>query len=78
MKDDDLWKRDEVASPCNKVCVIHPEARICAGCYRTMDEIASWGRLSAQARTDLIEELPSRAGLLKQRRGGRKARRADG
>ncbi len=77
MKDDDLWKRDEVASPCNKVCVIHPEARICAGCFRTMDEIAGWGQLSQAGRQALIDELPSRAGLLKKRRGGRAARRAD-
>ena len=24
---DEIWKRDEVESPCVKLCVIHPEAR---------------------------------------------------
>ncbi|NDR55296.1 DUF1289 domain-containing protein [Aliiruegeria sabulilitoris] len=74
MKDDDIWTRDEIESPCNKICVIHPEVRICAGCYRSIDEISGWSRLSPEARRALMEELPSRAGLLKKRRGGRAAR----
>ena len=28
---DDSWKRDEVDSPCVKLCVVHPEERICVG-----------------------------------------------
>ncbi|MGB0912259.1 MAG: DUF1289 domain-containing protein, partial [Phaeobacter italicus] len=35
----DVWKRDEVQSPCIQICVVHPEARICTGCYRSIDEI---------------------------------------
>ncbi|ETX29567.1 DUF1289 domain-containing protein, partial [Roseivivax isoporae] len=31
---------DDVASPCIKVCVIDPRARLCTGCLRTLDEIA--------------------------------------
>ena len=37
---DGVWKRDEIESPCVKICVLHPEARICLGCLRTADEIA--------------------------------------
>ena len=74
MKDDDIWQRDEVESPCNKVCVIHPDAAICVGCYRSMDEISSWSRLTHDERRALIEELPSRAALVKKRRGGRNGR----
>ena len=50
---DDVWRRDEVESPCVKVCVIHPEARLCTGCYRTIDEIAAWSRMSAEERRRL-------------------------
>ena len=71
---DDIWQRREIASPCIKTCLIHPEARICAGCYRTGEEITMWSRYSDEERARLMAELPSRADQLKIRRGGRKAR----
>ncbi|SDW97584.1 DUF1289 domain-containing protein [Litoreibacter albidus] len=71
---DDIWQRDEVQSPCVKVCIVHPAERLCTGCLRTIDEIGAWSRMTNEARAALLEELPSRAGRLKQRRGGRKAR----
>ena len=71
---DDLWSRDEVQSPCVKICVVHPTERICTGCLRTIDEIAQWSRMSNPTRAALLEELPGRAARLKKRRGGRKAR----
>lgn len=74
MKDDELWARDEVQSPCVKLCVVHPEARICIGCLRSIDEISSWSRMTHEARATLIAELPSRAATLTKRRGGRGAR----
>ncbi len=74
MKDEDIWARDEVQSPCVKLCVVHHEARICIGCYRTIDEITVWSRLTHEARADLMAELPARAATLTKRRGGRAAR----
>lgn len=71
---DDIWKRDEIESPCVKLCVVHPEARLCVGCYRSIDEIGAWSRMSAEARSAVIAELPSRASQLTKRRGGRSAR----
>lgn len=71
---DDLWQRDEVESPCVKICVVHPAERICTGCLRTIDEIAAWSRMSNADRAALKDQLPARASRLKQRRGGRKAR----
>lgn len=65
-------------TPCVNICVIHSEAGICAGCYRTREEIAIWGRLSNEARRAIMDELPDRAQLLKQRRGGRAGRMARG
>lgn len=69
---DDIWRREEIASPCTKVCMIHPEARICVGCHRTADEIAGWVRMGAEARAAVMEDLPGRGVLLKKRRGGRR------
>lgn len=71
---DEVWKRDEIASPCTKICVIHPDARICTGCLRSMDEIAGWGRLSNEDRAEIMAALPDRRPLLQKRRGGRAAR----
>lgn len=71
---DDVWERAEVDSPCVKVCVVHPEARICVGCHRTLDEIAGWSRMTPEARRAVMAELPTRASLLLNRRGGRAAR----
>tara|TARA_B100001059_G_C17712485_1_gene516251 strand:+ start:921 stop:1094 length:174 start_codon:yes stop_codon:yes gene_type:complete len=53
---------------------VHPEARICTGCYRSIDEIGTWSKLSPEERAAIMQELPNRAALLKKRRGGRAAR----
>ncbi|MGB0607846.1 MAG: DUF1289 domain-containing protein [Paracoccaceae bacterium] len=71
---DQIWKRDEIASPCVKICVVHPGARICTGCYRSIDEIGTWSKMSHEERAAIMQELPDRAALLKKRRGGRAAR----
>ena len=72
---DEIWERDEVQSPCIKICVIHPQERICAGCLRSIDEISSWSKMNDAERAAILEELPARAPLLRKRRGGRAARR---
>lgn len=71
---DEVWKRQEIESPCIKLCAVHPTERICIGCYRSIDEIAGWGRMTPEARREIMAELPSRAPRLRQRRGGRAAR----
>ena len=74
MKDqniDNLWKRDEINSPCVKLCSIHPAERICVGCYRSMEEIGAWSSLSTEVRLEIMAELPSRASRIQKRRGGR-------
>ena len=68
---DIVWRRDEIESPCVKICVVHPEARICTGCLRTIDEITSWGRMSREERRAVMAELPARKAQLQVRRGGR-------
>lgn len=73
---DDIWRRDEVESPCIKVCVIHPEARLCTGCLRSIDEITAWSKMTPEARRRVMADLPTRQGQLVKRRGGRAARLA--
>jgi len=71
---DEIWKRAEVDSPCVKTCVVHPEARLCVGCFRSIDEISSWSRMSPEERRAIMADLPKRAGQLTKRRGGRLGR----
>ena len=75
---DDIWKRDEIESPCVKLCVVHPQERICTGCYRSIDEIAQWSRMAPEDRRRIMAELPERAPRLARRRGGRAARLSRG
>ena len=71
---DDVWQRDEIESPCQKICVLHREARICIGCYRTGDEITRWSRMTSEERRSIMADLPARGAGLTSRRGGRRAR----
>ena len=70
----EVWARNEIESPCVKICVIHPSERLCTGCHRTIEEISAWSRLPQIERDKIINELPERASKLKKRRGGRAAR----
>ena len=68
----DVWQRDEPESPCQGLCILHAEEKICIGCLRSGDEIAAWGSMNAEARRALLAELPARkARLTPRRRGGR-------
>jgi predicted Fe-S protein YdhL (DUF1289 family) len=74
---EDVWTRPEVDSPCIKLCVVHPEARLCIGCYRSLDEIAGWSAMTPAARRAVMAELSARAErVAPRRRGGRAGRRA--
>lgn len=73
---DDIWTRNEIESPCVKICVVHPQARLCTGCLRSIEEIGGWSRMSADERRAVMAELPNRAAAFTKRRGGRAARMA--
>ena len=76
---DDVWKRDEIESPCVKVCVIHEPSGLCMGCYRTRREIAGWSFMDTDERLAVKNDLQNRVGQVKgRRRGGRLARERDG
>ena len=74
---EDIWKRNELDSPCVNICIIHPRANICTGCFRTIDEISSWSNMSESERKGILKELPNRSSKLTVRRGGRAERLRD-
>lgn len=71
---DAVWKRDEIKSPCVKLCAIHPETGLCTGCARSIDEITGWSKMTAAEHDTIIASLPEREAAPKKRRGGRAAR----
>ena len=50
-----------VPSPCINICRIDEATRLCAGCLRTLDEIAAWSVLSDSERRDVWAHLAERA-----------------
>jgi len=68
---DDVWNREEIDSPCIKLCVLHSEAKICVGCHRSAEEIQMWSKYTPEQRLLIISELPSRKSIIIKRRGGR-------
>ena len=53
----------EVASPCVNLCRIDVPTGLCAGCYRTLQEIAAWIHLSASERRAIVDHAAARRGL---------------
>jgi predicted Fe-S protein YdhL (DUF1289 family) len=51
---------DSVPSPCISVCEMLPEAGVCGGCFRTLDEIAAWGALDDAEKRAVLAALPER------------------
>jgi predicted Fe-S protein YdhL (DUF1289 family) len=57
----------DVPSPCIGVCAIDAQTGWCAGCLRTIDEIAAWGALDAQAKREIRKRLPVRRAARRER-----------
>lgn len=55
---------DVVPSPCMSVCKIDPENGLCEGCFRTLDEIAAWSRLTPDAKRLLWQVIAQRLAAL--------------
>jgi predicted Fe-S protein YdhL (DUF1289 family) len=47
-------------SPCINVCVIEAGTGLCAGCGRSLDEIARWVSMTDDERRRIIAELAAR------------------
>jgi len=46
-------------SPCIGVCQVD-EARVCEGCFRSLDEIAKWSRASEEERRSILRSADTR------------------
>jgi predicted Fe-S protein YdhL (DUF1289 family) len=55
-------------SPCTNVCRIDPATGWCAGCWRTIDEIADWSSLDDAGKLGVWARIEARRG--DQGRGG--------
>lgn len=49
-----------VPSPCQSVCIMHPQTNWCEGCLRSLDEIADWSRMAEPAKLAVWAQLPAR------------------
>ena len=49
-----------VPSPCISVCEMLPASGVCAGCFRTLDEIAAWSVLDDADKRAVLAALPPR------------------
>jgi len=52
--------KDEVASPCIEVCIVSPTRQLCIGCFRTIDEIAAWSRMSNDQKREVLRKIEER------------------
>jgi predicted Fe-S protein YdhL (DUF1289 family) len=53
-------------SPCINVCSIAPSGW-CRGCYRTIEEIAGWGRLDAAGQWAVLRACAARRAVTEPR-----------
>jgi len=49
-----------IETPCIRICVVHPSSGLCAGCGRSLDEIARWIGLGNDERGRIMAQLPQR------------------
>jgi hypothetical protein len=42
-----------VPSPCVSVCRMDAATELCEGCFRTLDEIAAWGRMTEEDKREV-------------------------
>jgi predicted Fe-S protein YdhL (DUF1289 family) len=54
-----------VRTPCIKVCIVDGESGLCMGCYRRLNEVAGWSRMTPDARDAVMAELPARRSLIR-------------
>jgi predicted Fe-S protein YdhL (DUF1289 family) len=44
-----------IESPCIRVCCIESRNGLCAGCFRTLDEIMQWPEMTEMQRQEVVE-----------------------
>jgi predicted Fe-S protein YdhL (DUF1289 family) len=51
---------DDVESPCINICRMDLQTNLCAGCFRTTDEITAWARYSNDEKRAVLARLSQR------------------
>ena len=54
-----------VPSPCISICRMNATTGWCEGCFRTLDEIAAWGRLDDEGKREVWHEISLRIAKVK-------------
>ena len=49
-----------VPSPCVSVCVMDPQAEVCVGCWRSLEEIGAWSRMPDDAKRLVWQRIQQR------------------
>jgi predicted Fe-S protein YdhL (DUF1289 family) len=48
---------DTIASPCILQCRVDQVSGFCSGCYRTLDEISFWHRMTSAQRAAVLADI---------------------
>jgi len=51
---------EEIVSPCIGVCAISEASGLCAGCFRTLEEIQGWWDMTGEQREGVMQALAQR------------------
>lgn len=46
-----------ITSPCVSLCVLDPKTQVCQGCFRTLDEIVSWGTMTNADKEKVLNRI---------------------
>lgn len=49
-----------IASPCINICQMDKASGLCAGCFRSLAEIAAWGGASDAQKRDILAAVAER------------------
>jgi uncharacterized protein len=50
----------DIPSPCISICAVDETSGYCKGCYRTVDEVASWLYYNNAQKSDVLDKLRQR------------------
>jgi predicted Fe-S protein YdhL (DUF1289 family) len=50
----------DIPSPCVGICRLDPATGLCAGCMRSLDEIAAWPAATSAERLAIVQRLRAR------------------
>ncbi|MBC8013830.1 MAG: DUF1289 domain-containing protein [Methyloceanibacter sp.] len=62
-------QRPSLETPCVNICLLDTETGLCAGCGRTMEEIARWSAMSDSERRAVMAQLRARMERLEEAKG---------